>query len=386
MRRTSETPARGDAAAVVAGAEAGRSAPLRTPVHRREGGRRPYQAVDEEVTLRALQEWYPLGRWRAWQRAERGKSNSTWFVETDAGGVVLRRSHELKTVAGAEFECGLIDHLLAAGYPAPPVVRTRDGDQAVELDGVVHMVMRRLPGRAYDGADAADLRVVARGLGRYHAIVAALAADDAARSPSALRALGSLGRQRLRWALDVVAPLLAPDRAAAARRDARHLAHEMAVLERGLGPHHHELTWSLTHGSYGPSAVLLTGDRLTGVLDFDRAAHDLLTLDLAYSLRAFCRLRPARDTQGLDPRLCEEFLRSYRREAPLAQPDLRALPSVLRAQRLIKVVRKCDNLLTKHSLAPQRAKDAAKFAVMLERERARLRWLDEHPLHFAEDA
>jgi hypothetical protein len=58
-------------------------------------------AADEPLLFRVLEDAYDLGHWRAWHRVKRGTSNLSWFVSTDAGDVVLRRSHNLKTVAGA---------------------------------------------------------------------------------------------------------------------------------------------------------------------------------------------------------------------------------------------------------------------------------------------
>ncbi|MGY1633619.1 phosphotransferase [Geodermatophilus sp. SYSU D01186] len=352
----------------------------------RQGGRLPVEEVDERALVAVLQDVYDLGRWRSWRRTDKGASNISWFVSTDAGEVVLRRSHNLKTVAGAEFECALIDHLRGHGYPAPPVVRTRDGAILVQVDGVLHMVMRLMPGRGYDPADPAHLVAVARGLGRYHAIVSELTFSERERS-SALASLGQQGQENLYAAVEVVAPLLAPEAGAALREDARFMAEQMELLNVELGERQEELTSLVAHGSFGQSAVLLDDDGLTAVLDFDRAGLDLLGLDLAYALKAFCRAGPIRRSGvGIDPDRCRLFLSHYRGQAPLADADLTAMPEVFRAQRLVKIVKKCDNLLTKQAMVAQQAKDAVKFAQVLERECARVRWLADNPFPLTEDA
>lgn len=346
-------------------------------VHR-QGGRGPRVGVDEPAMIAAVERAHALGTWRSWRRTDRGASNVSWFVETDAGSVVLRRSHPLKTAAGAQFECALIDVLRAHGFPAPDVQRTRDGSVLVEVEGVVHMVMRRLPGAGYDGGSPRHLAAAARGLARYHAICAEFAAPTAANPSFALARLGRDGPEVLSAAVETVAPLLEPDARTAARDSARYLAEEMARLTQQLGRCQHELTTVVVHGSYGPTALLLTDDRLTGVVDFDRAEIDLLGLDLAYALDAFCRRGPVRRTGiGLDPGLAREFLAHYRSQTPIADADLRAVPALLRAQRLGKVLKKCDNVLTRQAMAPQQ-QDVTRFPRVLERECARVRWLTDN--------
>jgi Ser/Thr protein kinase RdoA (MazF antagonist) len=351
----------------------------------RQGGRLPSTGVDEGPLFSALEDAYDLGRWHEWRRTEKGSSNTSWFVRTDAGDVVLRRSHNLKTVAGAEFECALIDHLRGYGYPAPPVHRTRDGAILVQVDGVLHMVMHLMPGRGYD--DPEHLAEVARGLGRYHAIVSELPILGEREHSSALASLGRLGQENLYSAVEVAAPLLPPDAGAALREDARFIADRMEQLNVELGKRQEDLTSVVIHGSYGRSAVLLSEGRLTGVLDFDRAEQDLLGLDLAYALKAFCRGGPVRSSGvGIDPEMCRAFVHHYRSQAPLAKADLAAMPDVFQAQRLIKIAKKCDNLLAKQATIPQQPKDAVKFAMVLERECARVRWLTDHPFTLTEDA
>ncbi len=359
---------------------------LRSSVYR-QGGRLPMTAVDEEALFPVLEEAYDLGRWHEWRRTDKGSSNMSWFVRTDAGQVVLRRSHNLKTVAGAEFECALIEHLRGHGYPAPPVHRTRDGAILVQVAGVLHMVMGLMPGGPYDADRPGHLEAVARGLGRYHAIVSELALPGERERSSALASLGQLGQENLFAAVEVVAPLLTPEAGAAMRADARFTADQMERLNVELGERQDELTSLVIHGSYGRSAVLLDGGRLAAVLDFDRAAQDLLGLDLAYALKAFCRGGSIRRSGvDIDPDMCRTFVHHYRTQGPLGQPDLAAMPEVFQAQRLVKVAKKCDNLLTKQALVPRQPKDAENFALILQRECARVRWLTDNPFPLTEDA
>jgi Ser/Thr protein kinase RdoA (MazF antagonist) len=353
----------------------------------RQGGRLPLTAVDEPALFPVLEAAYGLGRWRDWRRTASGTSNLSWFVRTDAGEFVLRRSHNLKSVAGAEFECALIDHLRGHGFPAPPVQRTRDGAILVEVEGVLHMVMRLMPGGAYDPGNAGHLEAVAKGLGRYHSIVSELTMPGDRERSSSLASLGQQGQENLYAAVALVEPLLAADARTTLREHARFLADRMERLNVGLGERQKDLTFLLIHGSYGQSAVLVDDTGLTAVLDFDRSAEDLLGLDLAYALRSFCREGSVRHLgYGVHPDWCRTFLNHYRTRAPLADVDLAAMPDIFQAQRLIVIVKKSDNLLTKQAITPREPSDAIKFAMILEREFNRVQWLLDHPFSLTEDS
>jgi Ser/Thr protein kinase RdoA (MazF antagonist) len=153
----------------------------------------------------------------------------------------------------------------------------------------------------------------------------------------------------------------------------------MVRIDGELGGRRDELTTGIAHGSYGQTALLLAEDQLSGVLDFDRAAHDLLGFDLAYALDAFCRPGPVRrEGVGLDLGLVDVFLNHYRPQTPLTDGDLRAVPALLRAQRLGKVLKKCQNVLTVQETTPQHPVDVTRFARALDRECARVRWLSDN--------
>ena len=126
--------------------------------------------------------------------------------------------------------------------------------------------------------------------------------------------------------------------------------------------------------------MLFDGPRLSGVLDYDRVVYDLTALDFAYSLKAFGRDLSGGDARrvGFDPERCREFLHAYGQIRPVPEADLAALPLIFRAQRLIKVVKKCDNLLAKQAVTDQQTKDVAKLADVLDSEVIRLRWLTDH--------
>ena len=46
----------------------------------------------------------------------------------------------------------------------------------------------------------------------------------------------------------------------------------------------------IIHGSFGRSALIYDRERLIGIVDYDRATHEIRAMDLAYTIKAFCRI------------------------------------------------------------------------------------------------
>lgn len=346
----------------------------------RAGGRRPKVAFDEVALMRRLEKEYDLGDWVTWQATESGASNDSWFVETTSGEVVVRRSHDLKTAASLRFEQALLAYLEGRGYPAPTVVPTRTGATSLLIDELHHMVTRRLPGVLCDVQVPAQYAAAAHAFGWFHDLVRDLPTTQSPLESSSLALISPTAQEHLERALSVAGPLLPTEQRDELRRDGEWLGQEMALAREELGGRLGELTYLITHGSWGPTAVLFEDGRLSGVVDFDRAAHDLLSLDLATALWVFCApAESRRAVLGIDPGAVSTFLRAYARGGRVSEADLEALPVALRVRRLVKITKKTENLLTKATLAPHDVRQAEKFARILAAEAAQCRWLHHLP-------
>lgn len=318
---------------------------------------------------------WDLGRWEDWHRTPKGSTNTSYFVTTDRGRFVVRVSNPRKTEDGMAREVALLEHLRARDYPAPRVVASRAGAGWEQIRGALCLVTERFPGSFPDLHDPGHLAASARALARFHQEGRHLPEPARPTLGSDLRLLGE-GPALLARAGEVIAGLVGPE-----GRERFGLAR--AVLEPGfaetgsIGDADAALPHLVTHGSLGVSAVLFEGPRLTGVLDYERAAHELRALDLAYTLRALTR-RPKEEPGAFDLARLGAFLAAYQEVEPLAAGEAEQLPAVLRAQRLLKVAGKTANLLGKHAVVPQQEKDAFKLIETLELELPRLRWLEEH--------
>jgi len=332
-------------------------------------------------TVEALQRLYDIGEWLAWERTPKGSSNVSFFLTTTCGRYVLRQSNRRKSGTALRFEVRLIDYLRSRGYPAPEPVPTWTGEQYADVDGHLFLMTAFIPGSPYDAGREAHLVAAGRGLGLYHRLVAEFPGPYYHQPSPFLIALGTRGLGRLAEVQLATRALLSAGERRRLEDALARVGGQLVRVQKALGELYRDLPKLIVHGSFGRSALIYRDDELVGVVDYDRASLEARAMDLAYSVKAFCRVHDDGSPEhriGLDYPRCRAFLDAYREVEPLAAEELRSLPLIFRAQRLAKVLRKCHNFLVKNAMVPQQPKDARKLMVMLEREAVRLRWLEEH--------
>ncbi len=328
-----------------------------------------------------LQHAYSIGDWLDCRRTPKGSSNVSFFVTTASGKYVLRRSNERKRVEAIKFELRLINYLAAQGYPVPTVVPTRLGKGYVKIDGTLYLMTALIPGQPYEAQRPVHFLQAGRGLGLYHQLVSSFPGPYPTWPNPSASTIGPESISKLQQADRLVKRNLSAEeynRVAGARS---YLEDQFVVVHTRLAKILPNLSKLVIQGSYGRSALLFNSDKLTGVVDYDRAHYDIRGADLAYTLKAFCRIydKNSEDYRiGLDGSCCQEFLTAYQQVEPLSQHEIQHLPLVFRAQRLAKVEVKCRNLTSKNAITPQVEKDMRKLALILEKEALRLAWLEQH--------
>jgi homoserine kinase type II len=272
---------------------------------------------------------YDLGKLRVARRVERGFVNDNWAVETARGRFFLKR--RLLRRRGIELvraQHALVQWLHQAGFPVPALVPTVDGETLLVLDDEWYEVQEFIAGVPYDPARPAHFREAALTLGRYHACVRSFA-------PGAFRSLGRLHSPVI---LSVrLASLLRawdlerdPDLAPMARRLQDHAA-DLAARFREHGP----LPFLVIHGDYYADNLLFEGDRVVGVVDYDKARWQPRVVELAEALIYFASPRPGYLRHLVYPGVLEwealgQFARIYAEVIELERAETRALPDYVR--------------------------------------------------------
>jgi aminoglycoside/choline kinase family phosphotransferase len=92
---------------------------------------------------------------------------------------------------------------------------------------------------------------------------------------------------------------------------------------------------SVIHGDYFPGNVLVGGDELAGIVDWEEAQVDWVTWDLASAIGAFCSAGDA-----LDLGACRRFLADCRATGGTARAgDDDLLVPLIRVKRILEVLR-----------------------------------------------
>jgi Ser/Thr protein kinase RdoA (MazF antagonist) len=329
----------------------------------------------------ALEQAYDVGRWLGWDRLRMGGTNLSLLLRAASGAYVLRQSQARKSPEGIAFELRLIMYLRAHGYPAPVLVPTRGGDAYLEHEGLLYVITRFISGDDYDHDDPRDLAAAGRVFGLYHRIVRGLPAPYYYRPAPSLTGLAATAAACFPEVARAAGGLLPGDERERLERDLAVLRDHVARVEAAVTAVYPTLPSLVIHGSLGPTALIFAGQEVVGVLDYDRATPEVRALDLAYALRALCRVHGSSHGgfwTSFDYGRCRAFLAAYREVERLAEPEVAAVPLVVQGHRLLTVLHKCDNFLVKQAQAPREIKHARRLATILERETIRLRWLEEH--------
>ena len=129
----------------------------------------------------------------------------------------------------------------------------------------------------------------------------------------------------------------------------------------------------MIQGGFGADGVVLDGGRpgrpADGLAGFERARYDLRALDLAAALKTF-----AAAPGGFDLDRCADLMAAYDEVERLSPGEVRALPAILRVERLVRVFRVSTRCVAVD--APEEVMQEVVDAI--ETEATRLRWFDEH--------
>ena len=233
---------------------------------------------------------YPVQEPFTLDRDEVGIINDNWLV-TDGRSkrYVLRAYRRVRDAGRIAFQLAFQEHLLAAGFPTAPVVRTRDGETSAIVQGLHWALFGFVEGHVYDFGRTVQAREAGKRLAQFETVAAEYYAESDFRNELSLLS---------RWRREA-AETWPPERLSAL-------------------PH----AW--LHCDYHGRNMVFRDDELAGLFDFDFITEGPRTFDLGRALFNFGRERPG--SMVLREEFCWAFLDGYESEQPLTKEERVALP------------------------------------------------------------
>ena len=266
-------------------------------------------SVFTTVTHDQLRLWlqdYAVGELSDLQGISAGIENTNYFVTTSGGRYVLTLFEKL-TPQELPFYLNLMAHLAERGIPSAHPVANRDGQYLGTLNGKPAALVARLDGRDVTAPTVTQCAAVGAALARLHLAGQSYPATMA--NP----------RGASWW--KAVQPEILPFIPAA---EAELLAAEIRFQDAHCRD---DLPRGAIHADLFRDNVLLSGDRVAGVIDFYFACTDALLYDLAIAVNDWC----VEADGGLDAARTGAFTAAYAAVRPYAQAEREAWPVMLRA-------------------------------------------------------
>ena len=271
---------------------------------------------------------YPVGECLEFHKIERGFVNQTWLVKTPTGHYVLkRRQADPRNVARFTAQHALLEYLSRVGFPAPEIVRTRDGATFLNWDNTIYELYIYIPGDICDSAKASHIKAAAHTLGQYHKLVNGfqhpLFPVQTRYSPTVLKRI--LERLRSKGKKELAGQSL--------HIWERLKSHCLDLLDH-LGkldtlPH------LVIHGDYWDENIIMRGKEVVGVVDYDQAQYCARVQEIAEAIIYFAREQAGHYqhivyTGALDLQKTHLFLSAYGDVNILTGEEIQALPYLIR--------------------------------------------------------
>ncbi len=268
-------------------------------------------AVYTHVSAEALEEFllrYDVGELVSAKGIAEGVENSNYLIDTTKGRFILTLYEKRVEADDLPFFLAMLDHLADRGQPVPPAIKDRNGVEIQTLAGRPACLIKFLPGVSLSSPTPAQASAAGRAMADMHRALADFA-------PTRTNSMGvDTWRplfEKCEHALDDIRPDFA--------RDLNWALDEVLAF----WPPEGHLPKAAIHADLFPDNVLMSGDTVTGLIDFYFACTDIRAYDLAVMHTAW-----AFDAAGepLDQGVGRSLLRGYHSGHPLSDAERACLP------------------------------------------------------------
>ena len=264
--------------------------------------------------IAALLSRYSLGPLISAKGIAEGVENSNYLLDTPQGLYFLTLYEKRVDVGDLPFFITLIDHLAARGNHVPRILADDRGTHVQSLAGRPACLIQYLPGISLTRPSQTHAFAVGAALAKVH--------RDVANFPSGPdNALGLRGWQALADRIGNRFTMIEPGLGAM-------VADELVALDAAWPT---GLPRSIIHADLFPDNVLVTGDSVSGLIDFYFACRDITAYDFAVTHSAWCF---SDDGSRYDRALATALAAGYRSQRELSAAERDALPVLARGAAL----------------------------------------------------
>lgn len=286
-----------------------------------------------------------------------GEWKTLWRLDGASASYVVSLSHPTATVESIAYEHRLLHYLHAHLPQVPAPLLARDGSTFFVAQGRIISLFPLMPGVMADG-DQVHL-TVARFLAHFHwvgvyypdrsprpgvpawhewdwcATAWPLIEEALASTPVTTRRAGQRFWQATgEWATQIIA------RREQIANERTHFQQWLADLARSS----RDLTVGPLHDDYHGNNLLIEGEAVTALLDWDGCHPDWLAFDVANALWEFCSDDEA---HTLDVASAQTFLEAYAAAGgPVGEPEYDLLIPLIRCRRMIEILSSLRGIVT----------------------------------------
>ncbi len=250
-----------------------------------------------EKELHVLLEQYEIGRFQTCEPLDGGQANSSIRIETDRGTFILSICDE-KDIDEIESLTQTLLQLEASGIPASRVVQTAEGKNQIAFNTTPVYLKRYIPGKVQRHLSPLLLANLGKTLEKLHQLPIHDHLPD--RFPYGLHRFSEvlnsgLNHPYVEW-----------------------LKKKMNSLEKRINP---EMNKRLIHGDVFWDNLVVDGDTLVAILDFEEACHYYTLFDLGMCAVGCCSQDGHFNESGV-----AALLEGYSTSHPFTRNEVSQLP------------------------------------------------------------
>ncbi|RPJ26841.1 MAG: hypothetical protein EHM33_10115 [Chloroflexi bacterium] len=253
-----------------------------------------------------------------------GVNNLTQVIETPAGSYILRSYRADRALEQIRYELGVLKRFQGRILPfqVPIPIPTMTGELFAVLSETVVSLSPRLPGSPPPNDNLEQAYAAGEALAQLVKALAELQVEIT----SQIAPFPPSGDFAVWSGIPIIPANLLQDLPLAKeeREQLLRIVEETQALSPSL---YQTLPRQIIHRDYDQSNILMEGNSVTGVLDFEFCGPDLRVLDLAYALSQW---PSGLWNTGKEWAIIDAFGKGYLRQQDLSIVELEALPLVFR--------------------------------------------------------